>query len=145
MKTRQKDAAVKKDSDRILIPTKTGKEPPKKLYPKESPPLYGGRFLPLGVGGLPTQPHSLPIYPIQLAGAVPWGQHRSDTTYHTSYSRLVHLDIEDCSEELVRQPSYAIKNQLGHPKPPTTTKYPYYFVFCLLLAGSLWHKCAYNR
>ena len=31
--------------------------------------------------------------------------------------RLVHLDVEDCSEELLRQQSYAIKNQLGHPKP----------------------------
>ena len=29
------------------------------------------------------------------------------------------LDVEDCSEELPRQQSYAIKNQLGHPKPPT--------------------------
>lgn len=55
------------DSSRILIPTKTGKEPPKKLYPKESPPgpIYtgGGRFLPLGVGIPGSQPHSLPIYP----------------------------------------------------------------------------------
>ena len=25
---------------------------------------------------------------------------------------LVHLDVEDCSEELLRQQSYAIKNQL---------------------------------
>ena len=33
--------------------------------------------------------------------------------------RVVHLDVEDCSEELLRQLSYAIKNQLGHPKPPT--------------------------
>jgi len=33
-------------------------------------------------------------------------------------SRVVHLDVEDCSEELLRQQSYAIKNQLGHPKPP---------------------------
>ena len=33
--------------------------------------------------------------------------------------RLVHLDVEDCSEKLLRQQSYAIKNQLGHPKPPT--------------------------
>ena len=32
--------------------------------------------------------------------------------------RLVHLDVEDCSEELLRQQSYVIKNQLGHPKPP---------------------------
>ena len=31
--------------------------------------------------------------------------------------RLVHLDVEDCSEELLRQQSYAIKNQLGHPRP----------------------------
>ena len=29
-------------------------------------------------------------------------------------SRVVHLDVEDCSEELVLQQSYAIKNQLGH-------------------------------
>ena len=34
-------------------------------------------------------------------------------------SRLVHLDVEDCSEELLRQLSFAIKNQLGHSKPPT--------------------------
>ena len=33
--------------------------------------------------------------------------------------RLVHLHVEDCSEELLPQQSYAIKNQLGHPKPPT--------------------------
>ena len=30
-----------------------------------------------------------------------------------------HLDVEDCSEELLRQQSYAIMNQLEHPKPPT--------------------------
>ena len=35
-------------------------------------------------------------------------------------SRLVHLDVEDCSEELLRQQSYDIKKQLGHPKPPTS-------------------------
>ena len=33
--------------------------------------------------------------------------------------RVVHLDVEDCSEELLRQQSYAIKKQLGHPKLPT--------------------------
>ena len=32
-------------------------------------------------------------------------------------SDYVHLHVEDCSEELLRQQSYAIKNQLGHPKP----------------------------
>ena len=41
------------------------------------------------------------------------------------------LDVEDYSEELLRQQSYAIKNQIGHPK-----KDP------LLLAGSLWHNIA---
>ena len=30
-------------------------------------------------------------------------------------ARLVHLHVEDCSEELLRQQSFAIKNQLGHP------------------------------
>ena len=34
-------------------------------------------------------------------------------------SRLVHLDVEEWSENCWRQLSYAIKNQLGHPKPPT--------------------------
>ena len=33
--------------------------------------------------------------------------------------RVVRLHVEDCSEELLRQQSYVIKNQLGHPKPPT--------------------------
>ena len=104
-KTRQKEAVVKKEAEgpRILIPTKTGKEPPKKLYPKESPPLYGGRYLPLGVSGmgglttLTTQPHSLPIYPLQLAGAVPWGQHRSANTLSLSchYSSLLQIP-RDC-------------------------------------------------
>ena len=85
VKTRQKDtSAIKKDADqannRILIPTKTGKEPPKKLYPKEpSPPgpifQAPGRFLPLGVGPM-SQPHSLPIYPVQLPAGVAWGQPR---------------------------------------------------------------------
>ena len=29
--------------------------------------------------------------------------------------RVVHLDVEEWSEKLLRQLSYAIKNQLGHP------------------------------
>ena len=33
--------------------------------------------------------------------------------------RLIHLDVENCSKELLPQQSFAIKNQLGHPKPPT--------------------------
>ena len=32
---------------------------------------------------------------------------------------MVHLDVEDFSEELLRQQSYVMKNQLGHPKPHT--------------------------
>ena len=64
-RNKQKDSPVtKKDEpNRILIPTKTGKEPPKKLYPKESPPIFSGRFVPLGMS---SQPHSLPIYPVQV-------------------------------------------------------------------------------
>ena len=38
---------------------------------------------------------------------------------------------------LLCQLSYAIENQLGH--------HPHWGVFYLLLAGSLWHKGAYNR
>ena len=33
------------------------------------------------------------------------------------FVRVVHLDVVDCSEELLCQQSYAIKNQLGHLKP----------------------------
>ena len=32
--------------------------------------------------------------------------------------RLVQLDVEDCSKELLRQQSYAIKNQLVESKAP---------------------------
>ena len=39
---------------------------------------------------------------------------------------------------LLHQLSFAIKNQLGHPKPPTRG-------FFLILAGSFWYKAAYNR
>merc|ERR1719490_124468 len=58
----------KDEAGRMLVPTKTGKEPPRKLYPKESTPIYAGRFMPVGMGGmhsLASQPHSLPIYPVQ--------------------------------------------------------------------------------
>ena len=45
---------------------------------------------------------------------------------------------------LLRQLSYAIKNQLVASKAPIgglwNAKYPHWGVFCLLLAGSLWHK-----
>ena len=53
--------------------------------------------------------------------------------------RLGHLDVEDCSEELIRQQSYVIKNQLGHPKPPNrgfgtqNTPIGGYFTCCLLV------------
>ena len=62
----------KDDAGRMLVPTKTGKEPPKKLYPKESPPIYAGRFLPVAphlLGG--HGPASMPIYPVQ------WGVGRA--------------------------------------------------------------------
>ena len=81
----------KKDDNQILVPTKTGKEPAKKLYPKEhslmfsglvgSPnagqiPGFGahGRFIPMVPTAVQfassTQPHSLPIFPVQVAPPV---------------------------------------------------------------------------
>ena len=39
--------------------------------------------------------------------------------FRSDWSRLGHLHVEECSEELLRHQSYAIKNQLWHPKPPT--------------------------
>ena len=61
--------------------------------------------------------------------------------------RLVHLDVEGCSEELLRQQSYAIKNQIGHQKPPIRgfgTQYtPIGRCFAWSsLPSSLWHKTA---
>ena len=87
-KSRHKDGGGQKKegeaTNRILVPTKTGKEPAKKLYPKESPPMFGGRFVALGPPGqLPlAQPHSLPLYPLQLPGGVAWGHTRSAPTLH---------------------------------------------------------------
>ena len=37
----------------------------------------------------------------------------ADGIRESDKARLVHLDVEDCSEESLRQQSYAIKNQLG--------------------------------
>ena len=54
---------------------------------------------------------------------------------------VVQPDVEECFEKTLRQQSYVITNQLVPPftrgfgrknKPPME-------VFCLLLAGSLWH------
>ena len=50
--------------------------------------------------------------------SVNWPELRGWCVMVLACTRLVHLDVEDCSEELLRQQSYAIKNQLGHPKPP---------------------------
>ena len=52
----------------------------------------------------------------------------------------VHLDVEECSEELLCQQSYAIENQLGNTKPHTRGFGTHWGVNCLHLAGSLWHK-----
>ena len=41
-----------------------------------------------------------------------------DPGYARPGTRLVHLDVEDCSEELLRKQSYAIKNQLDSSKAP---------------------------
>ena len=63
--------------------------------------------------------------------------------YHWSSSNEPRLSLVESFKVLLRQVSYAIKNQLGHPKPPTRgfgTQNTPRGVFCLLLSGSLWHK-----
>ena len=74
-----------KKGDQILVPTKTGKEPVKKLYPKDVPefmqrglPNPAPRFM---LAPLPTpmqftaQPHSLPFYPVTVTPMTPhWGR-----------------------------------------------------------------------
>ena len=92
-KLKETSVTKKDDGNRILIPTKTGKEPPKKLYPKESPPIFSGRFLPIGVGqvGLGTQPHSLPLYPLPVG----WNRLPAD---------LSQLDVWKYNQEQWRPP-----------------------------------------
>ena len=51
---------------------------------------------------------------------------------------VVHLDVEDLSEEL-------LQCLLCHKEPARRIQSPLLGAFCLLLAGSLWHKGAYNR
>jgi hypothetical protein len=82
----QAAAAGKKEGEKqILIPTKTGKEPVKKLYPKESPPdPIRARFVPVAIPiqfataqQFSAQPLSLPIYPMQVA-PVTWARYPGD-------------------------------------------------------------------
>ena len=91
-KNSKKDSKKDQDNNCILIPTKTGKEPPKKLYPKESPALspVHSRYFPLGPhhgphGGATvtmsqlsqmSQPASLPIYPLRMSSGMPWNHVR---------------------------------------------------------------------
>lgn len=95
IKCKQKEQKSDGDHSRVLVPTKTGKEPHKKLYPKESPPApffpHGGRYVSLGVGMPGGQPQSLPIYPglqvsnlqqiqqLQAAG-LPWARYPQEMT-----------------------------------------------------------------
>ena len=117
-KVNSRDQATKKeDANRILIPTKTGKEPPKKLYPKESPAILSGRFLPLGLahpqiglaGHQPHsqlslaghQPHSLPLYPLHQ---VAWSRLPPMTT------EIAHIDVwklAATADQRTRPPSAA--------------------------------------
>ena len=41
---------------------------------------------------------------------------RNDDDVLVIITRVIHLDVEECSELLLRQQSNAIKNQLGHPE-----------------------------
>lgn len=80
-----KESQQQKKGDQILVPTKTGKEPVKKLYPKDVPefmqrgiPNPTPRFM---LAPIPTpmqftaQPHSLPFYPVTVTPMTPhWGR-----------------------------------------------------------------------
>ena len=43
---------------------------------------------------------------------------RSDNIFSIPHNRLVHLNVEDCSQELLGQQSCAIKNQRGANRIP---------------------------
>ena len=55
-----------------------------------------------GIGSYQSQPY------------LAWWGYRAG---YNNYNRVVHLEVEVRSEELLHQLSYAIKNQLRHPKP----------------------------
>ena len=95
--SQQQQSSPASNEKQILIPTKTGKEPPKKLYPKEANPemmlrqhqaaaaaaaaMVTPRFVHLAPMDFTTaaaavQPHSLPIYPVQLTSApIAWARY----------------------------------------------------------------------
>ena len=100
----------------ILVPTKTGKEPVKKLYPKEINPelqiraaVTAGRFVHLAPitqmhQGAPAQipvqfaaqqfaaqPHSLPIYPVQITTTTPIAWARYPTDFNDPNNNLQQL------------------------------------------------------
>ena len=76
------------------------------------------------------------------------GRTDQSSVLHSHWSRNVEawLSLVERIIVLLRQLSYAIKNQLVASKAPYyglwNAKYPHWGVFCLLLAGSLWHKRA---
>ena len=80
---------------------------------------------------------------LHQAGLTGWGDTETRDFIFPDYSNNSALcsrrgsppDVEDCSVELLRQQSYAIKNQLGlwNGKWPNGS-------FSLLIAGSLWPK-----
>ena len=91
------------NNKQILVPTKTGKEPVKKLYPKDqvvpeflhhnrggvTPSLGAPHGAPPGprfMLALPSpmqftaQPHSLPLYPVTMAPMPPWARYTTATS-----------------------------------------------------------------
>ena len=84
-KRQQEQHNVMPTEKQILIPTKTGKEPVKKLYPKEAPPRIvhvtpiSSLHHPAALQFAANQPHSLPIYPVQLTAApIAWARYPSE-------------------------------------------------------------------
>ena len=62
----------------------------------------------------------------------------NSTRLELEYFSVLHLDVEDFSEELL----WCL---LCHKEPAPRIQSPLLGAFCLLLAGSLWHKGAYSR
>ena len=121
----QTTPVAKKEADKqILIPTKTGKEPVKKLYPKESPPdPIRARFVPVAIPiqfataqQFSAQPLSLPIYPVQVA-PVAWARYPGDfNDPNNNMNQMPRSQWTAARVQVVPEQAFAVRESRGRSR-----------------------------
>ena len=121
----QATPVTKKEAEKqILIPTKTGKEPVKKLYPKESPPdQIRARFVPVAIPiqfataqQFSAQPLSLPIYPMQVA-PVAWARYPGDfNDPNNNMNQIARAQWASARVQVVPEQQFAARESRGRSR-----------------------------